>query len=713
MKLKTILLLTCVLAINVFAQTYPEVTIRDIQFATVDSLNFYGAKNEEPLPSLAGDTVTVTGIVMIPPNEGANPDSIRTLHAGAPAIYLQDQNNPEWGGIMVRDTEGSTAFGVLDTGFVVKLTGVVSEFFTTSQLNIFGFEASNVIGQGARPKPVELTLDSLVQLGTSSPHYSAEKWEGVYVEIKNLKVGGEAIGRGSFTVFDDNNSGIIVGTNADLFRRLQQPLPGTNVEYVRGYIETRTNITNGWFIINPVFEDDVKYGDVSPPNITDAIRDKGVVAYAEHVVVSAKVVDSDATADVQSVTLSYKVNDADFVKIDMTLTNVTESIWSGTIPALNDSSIVQYFISATDVDNAKSTNPTDTTSAYFYFVLDRSLTIKDIQFTISNGGFSAYQNYEVTVNGIVTADTTDIQGDGSNIGPQVYIQNGTGQWSGIQIFGTEADNVRRGDDLTVTGIVNESFGITRIGNLLSGIQIVKNASGQALPEATILVTSEIGTVASGVLPAESYEGVLVKYENITIIDENTNGDAGPDEGTGGNRNFGEMLIADASGVETRVEVQDGTHDYHNFWDSSLENTGTRIQEGNTFESLTGILFFSFGNYKLVPRKNDDFVGQVTDINEEVTMPQEFELAQNYPNPFNPSTTIKYSVPNNVASNCSSSVVLRVYDVLGKEVATLVNQKQNPGNYKIQFDASALTSGIYFYTIKAGSFFQSKKMLLLK
>ena len=61
----------------------------------------------------------------------------------------------------------------------------------------------------------------------------------------------------------------------------------------------------------------------------------------------------------------------------------------------------------------------------------------------------------------------------------------------------------------------------------------------------------------------------------------------------------------------RLELQDGTHDYHNFWDAALENSGIRIETGHTFESITGILFYSFSNYKLVPRKNDDFVGHVT------------------------------------------------------------------------------------------------------
>ncbi len=85
----------------------------------------------------------------------------------------------------------------------------------------------------------------------------------------------------------------------------------------------------------------------------------------------------------------------------------------------------------------------------------------------------------------------------------------------------------------------------------------------------------------------------------------------------------------------------------------------------------------------------------------------FSLEQNYPNPFNPSTSIQYQVSS------ISNVSLKVYDVLGNEVATLVNEEKPAGNYEVEFNASQLTSGIYFYKLQAGSFVETKKMILLK
>ena len=88
-------------------------------------------------------------------------------------------------------------------------------------------------------------------------------------------------------------------------------------------------------------------------------------------------------------------------------------------------------------------------------------------------------------------------------------------------------------------------------------------------------------------------------------------------------------------------------------------------------------------------------------------PYKFSLNQNFPNPFNPSTMIEYTIAN------AGFVKMKVYDVLGKEVATLVNQKQNPGSYNVLFDASKLSSGVYFYKIESGNFTQVRKMILVK
>jgi len=101
--------------------------------------------------------------------------------------------------------------------------------------------------------------------------------------------------------------------------------------------------------------------------------------------------------------------------------------------------------------------------------------------------------------------------------------------------------------------------------------------------------------------------------------------------------------------------------------------------------------------------------EVTSINDEISNLgiTKFELLQNYPNPFNPSTTIAFTLPS------AGFVTVKVFNLVGQEVATLASRDFNAGAYILQFDATDLGSGIYFYTIQAGDFKQTRRMTLLK
>jgi hypothetical protein len=110
------------------------------------------------------------------------------------------------------------------------------------------------------------------------------------------------------------------------------------------------------------------------------------------------------------------------------------------------------------------------------------------------------------------------------------------------------------------------------------------------------------------------------------------------------------------------------------------------------------LWYNFGDFS--PGAND--VREIGDL-----VPMVYDLGQNYPNPFNPSTTIKFSIPE------AGIVTLRVFNLLGQEVATLLNSEKTAGVYEASFDASTLSSGIYFYTLEAKNFTSTKKMVLLK
>jgi len=89
------------------------------------------------------------------------------------------------------------------------------------------------------------------------------------------------------------------------------------------------------------------------------------------------------------------------------------------------------------------------------------------------------------------------------------------------------------------------------------------------------------------------------------------------------------------------------------------------------------------------------------------LPKTFTLSQNYPNPFNPSTAISYQLP------ASNLVTLKIFDILGREITTLVNEVKTPGEYSVQWDPQGQASGVYFYTLRAGDFVATRKLVLLR
>jgi hypothetical protein len=149
-------------------------------------------------------------------------------------------------------------------------------------------------------------------------------------------------------------------------------------------------------------------------------------------------------------------------------------------------------------------------------------------------------------------------------------------------------------------------------------------------------------------------------------------------------NFGFLLVAKDQPDKLRIVI----------WD---KNDGDKIIYDNlTPRSIQGAIVMH-NRIFLTKEGEDDFV----------VAPVEFTLYQNYPNPFNPATTINYSIPE------AGNVEIIVYDILGNEVATLVNEAKASGNYAITFNASSLASGIYIYTLRTNNFVQTKKMILMK
>jgi 1,4-alpha-glucan branching enzyme len=108
----------------------------------------------------------------------------------------------------------------------------------------------------------------------------------------------------------------------------------------------------------------------------------------------------------------------------------------------------------------------------------------------------------------------------------------------------------------------------------------------------------------------------------------------------------------------------------------------------------------------------EYVSEISGMSDDKPMPKQFTLSQNYPNPFNPNTRIRYTI-SNTGSSSTTFVQLKVYDILGNEVATLVSKYQIAGSYEVEFNGADHSSGIYFYKISTGNYVATRKMVLLK
>lgn len=180
----------------------------------------------------------------------------------------------------------------------------------------------------------------------------------------------------------------------------------------------------------------------------------------------------------------------------------------------------------------------------------------------------------------------------------------------------------------------------------------------------------------------------------------------------------DSVEVDSSVVYLRAQAYYGTSQAsfsYSYDNESFQSLGNRLNMSFNLSVFTGNKFCLF-NYATIARGGYvDFdwfrtdISITTDVKEFSSNrePDTFLLDQNYPNPFNPTTTIEYQVLRN------ETVTLKVYDVTGREIKTLVNKIHTPGSYKIKFDANKLPSGVYFYKLNAGEFVQTRKMVLLR
>jgi len=313
--------------------------------------------------------------------------------------------------------------------------------------------------------------------------------------------------------------------------------------------------------------------------------------------------------------------------------------------------------------------------------------VVDLQYTPWPSGNTRYEGCEVTVSGVVTADTAQY-----NSGYSSYALQDPGtqqQWAGLVFDTDEVVEITRGEHVSITGLVTDydpdwlfKFGgNTRLIN--AQVTLVETLNE---PGANVVSCEDVHQTADEV---ESYEGVLVKLNNVTISSIN---------------DF-DWSITDESGFQTLID-----DDMANFGADNFMGT---FVEGQELNHVMGIFNYSYGTYKVQIRDVSD-LGQTVGIDDDVQVnPYDYALHDNFPNPFNPETQIRFSIGS------QEDVKLIVYDVVGRQVRTLIKgNAYDPGFHVVNWNGlddqgQKVPSGLYIYRIKAGSFIADKKMLLVK
>jgi hypothetical protein len=675
----------------------PSVSIQDIQGWSgqfqPDSCT------DGPNPTYLNQVVKVRGVVITP--GGLNETAGQTRW-----IWIRDVTatpSTPFGNITVRANAATTPvdLNTVVPGDTIEVIGTVTEFLGSSGANNGETQLTPVdngvqlisFDPGPAPQPLPVSVGqlngNLNSDGQPGNHITTgEPLEGNFVEISNVTVVNVTLtgDRCRLLVKDANENHIWI---YDRFKtqRLSNgfvpPNVGDQYTSIRGVIEGwkngcgNTAATNRGYNLNPFSLTHYTKG-ASSPAIGNIRKSTPCPSASSPLTVSAEITDDSL---VTSAEVLYSIDGTNYTAVPANPLGVR---YSAQIPAQPNGTLVRYYLRAKDNVNNTTVLPNvpGQTPALFYIVNNSGCVIKDMQFTPYPVGRSGYVGDTVTLQGIVTASA-----DASNLG-YVYIQqeNQT-EWGGIWVNGGSLiTNLTVGDEVSVTGIIEEYFGLTRLSNI-SNASIIQ--TGQTVPTPVSLNPSILSTYDFAI--CEKYESVLVSLQNplgnLFVVD--TNADAGALRNNGEWRIGGDVNDA-TSGCRVLTGRQGSTTfsslnvSYVNspIWattDGTMNVPVIVVQMGQEITSAQGILTYSFSNMKLLPRNNSDIS---TPAN---VQPFNKLALKVYPNPVKDRLQIQ--------NLTNQKMNYELINSLGQVVKSgTLNQDVN------NLDVS-LTNGIYYIVIK--------------
>lgn len=712
--MKRILLLFAIVMVSLLNATSSHAqiintTIRDIQTVVAQDLAAC-----IDTPRYVNKRVRIKGVVI---NRGG---IAQTQSVGNRQLWIREASSYSgpFTAIGLRATANQPNKGVdllsLEEGDSVEVVGTVGEFVGSqdaeTQINVSPNSPDSVaiLGTVAKPQAQIIQVSDIMDQNRLNKLPTGEQYEGEFVGVRGVTVtevqtftsGGET--RVSFWVRDQAGNQVNI---TDRFAA-QRPRLGFRAPSVGDFFDTLMGIiihnrngcpgspaTNRGYQISPFDSTHYKYGP-SAPGIFAITRNPVCPPSTQAVTITATFTNGYAAGGVRPTLnnpqLFYATGTTGGQYTAVPFTNTSGTTWTATIPAQANGTFVRYYIQASNSINLTNNTPNVPGNAnpLFYTVNDAGCTIRDVQFTpyitgtgASANGVSGYVGQIVTVEGVVTSDTSDNRAFNGSTVPSIWIQQeGALAWGAINVQNpsNSVSALRRGDKVRIQGTVAEFNQITQLQGTITATLV---PGGGTITPLT-LSPSTIATYANG--QNEQYEGMVVKVEGTTtplaVID--TNYLITPVAG----RNFGEWRVGfDPSNPTDGALVLTGSATttskkvgYINrlAFSRGLLTAPILVDLNTRFSSVQGILTQTFGDVKLLPRDNADFTGYTVGLGSAIKGAS-FNL---YPNPAS-------QVVNLTSASDLAGATAQILDVTGRMVST---QSVNGG----QISINNLNAGLY-------------------
>ena len=670
---KSVLFMCALIGMFLTSQAqYPAVTIQQIQ--TVSGTDLANCIGVSPFD---GDTVVTTGVVV------TYPDSNSLTDNNSGQIWIRNGFG-DFSGLDVIQFFDPSVNGLtsLLPGDSVSITGVITEFGGSGDGETEIIPLDNVpisvLSFGANFAVTQISPCDLNNNNQENQLPTGEKWEGQYVELTDVTVtsvdpfsGGTRV---SFVVQDQNGCKVNI-SDRYIVQRLPSGNPagsfvapnvGDQFDYIRGVVSHSPNGCTGsggrGYELFPTRESDYKLNDsLSCPTTSNLMRNIVTPSSSQSVTVSVDLEDTDG---VSSATLYYAVGvgNNNYTMAAMTLTSGTalNGTWEASIPAQSDGSFVKYYICSADINGNSCCNPDVPGGGdpEFYTVRDNGTTIYDVQFvpTSFSNASSGYEGMQVTVEGVVVASA-----ESNNLGFVFIQQENQLAWAGIMLTDNPSlATLTMGQKVIVTGTVRENFGFTRIEQV-SSIQTA--GTGSINP---IQLDPSIFTTYSH-SNNEPYEGMIVELRNPTpgsifVVEENSDAPSNFAEWRLGNSPFDPSTGCRVlTGRVTNSAYSSLAVSYVN--DPQWETTDgimtvpvQVVSQGDAFDWVRGIIAYTFGNFKLLPRNNADFAGGVN-VDDGLA-----HRVVAYPNPVNDIFRVDYTF-----TGTQENATATVTDLMGRSL----------------------------------------------